>query len=154
MQMEIHTSSSKGHGRSAGLSQASGEGKGSVGCKPRILVVDDEFFVAWHTQSILEDMGFPDSAVANDSSTAIRLATERDASLLLMDVNLGAGPDGVDTVRGILKERMVEVIFITAYTDEENLRRIRDVKPDAVILSKPVSFQLLQEAIRRLFPRS
>ncbi len=152
--MEIHTSSSKGHGRSESLSQAGGAGKRSVGCKPRILIVDDEFFVAWHTQSMLEDMGFADSVVANDSSTAIRLAAERDASLLLMDVNLGGGPDGVDTVRGILEERMVEVIFITAYTDEDNLRRIRDVKPDAFILSKPVSSQLLQEAIKRLFPPS
>ena len=120
--------------------------------KPRIVIVDDEFFVAWHLQSLLEDMGYEDCEVANDSRTAISLAVEPEANLLLMDVNLGEGPDGVDTVRSILKQRDIEVIFITAYTDEENLGRIRDAKSDAPILAKPVSFESLQVAIKRLFP--
>jgi len=150
--MEIQSSSSNRHREPGSRYQGDREGKDSIPGKPCIVIVDDEFFVTWHLQSLLEDMGFTNCEVANDSGTAISLAVERDVSLLLMDVNLGGGPDGVETVRRILERRNIEVIFITAYTDEENLRRIRDVKPDAPILAKPVSFELLQAAIKRLFP--
>lgn len=118
----------------------------------RIMIVDDEFFVAWHLQSLLEDLGYAGCEIASDSLGAIALAEKQDANLILMDVNLGGEPDGVETVRRILEVCDVKVIFITAYTDEDNLRRIHDVKSDAPILSKPASLEMLRSAIAGLFP--
>ena len=149
--MEIQVSPSNESQGTGGRRQEYRHDKGAFPGKPRILIVDDESLVAWHLQSLVEDMGYADCEVASDCRTAVRRAVDHEANLLLMDVNLGEGPDGVETVRRILELRDVQVIFITAYTDEENLRRMRDVKPDASVLVKPVSFELLQAAIKRLF---
>lgn len=150
--MEIHSASSEKHQVRRGRRPRDSEGKASTPVKARILIVDDEFFVAWHLQSLLEDMGLPDCEIASDADTATRVAADFEANLLLMDVNLGEGPDGLATARRILEQRDVEVIFITAYTDELNVRRIRDVNPYAPILTKPVSVELLRAAIKRVFP--
>ena len=151
--MDTQSSSSRDHQSRGSRLQKEGEQTGATPGMPRIVIVDDEFFVAWHLHALLEDMGYAGSEVASNSRTAIGVAVELEANLLLMDVNLGKGPDGVETVRRILELRDTEVIFITAYTDEENLRRIRSVKPGALILAKPVSFEALKDAIGRLFPQ-
>ena len=120
--------------------------------KPRIVIVDDEFFVAWHLQSILHDLKFESCEIASDADSAFDCAVDKEADLLLMDVNLGDGPDGIEAVRRIRAHREVAVIFITAYTDEAHLGRIRTLAPGAVVLSKPVSADVLHATIRRLFP--
>ena len=122
--------------------------------KPRIVIVDDEFFVAWHLQSILHDLKFESCEIASDAESAFDCAIDKEADLLLMDVNLGDGPDGIEAVRRIRAHREVAVIFITAYTDEANLGRIRELTPGAVVLSKPVSPHMLHRTIKRLFPEA
>lgn len=120
--------------------------------EPRILIVDDEYFVAWHLEALLQDLEFNVCDIAGDCESAVKSAIDFAPDLILMDVNLGGGPDGVETVRRIFQRRQVAVIFITAYTDEANLTRIRQAAPAAAILSKPVSPEVLKAAIRRALP--
>lgn len=132
--------------------QASSEGEAAVPGKPRIVIIEDEFLVAWHLQALLSDMNFGFCEIANDAESGVEFTINHEAELLLVDVNLGDGPDGVEAVRRIREYRKVTVIFITAYTDETNLSRIRQLVPEAPILSKPVSATLLGTTIRKLFP--
>jgi CheY-like chemotaxis protein len=138
--------------RQAPRTQSSSEEEKRPVRKPRIVVVDDEFLVAWHLQTMLHDLQFGNCAIASDAKSAFDCAIAQEADLLLMDVNLGDGPDGIEAVRRIRECRDVAVIFITAYTDEANLSRIRKLAPEAVVLSKPVSANLLHATIKRLFP--
>ena len=121
--------------------------------KPRTVIIEDEFFVAWDLQSSLRDLNFTVCEIANNAESAVETAINYEAELLLADVNLGGGPDGIEAVRRIREYRHVAVVFITAYTDETNLKRIRAVAPDALILSKPVSIGPLISTIKKLFPR-
>ena len=111
--------------------------------KPRIVIIEDEFLVASNLQAVLRDLNFGFCEIASDAESGVDLAISQEAELLLVDVNLGAGPDGVEAVRRLREYRMVPAIFITAYTDESNLGRIRQLIPDAPILSKPVPSDLL-----------
>ena len=120
--------------------------------KPRILIIEDEFLVAWHLQAILHDMHFLSCDIANDSQAAIDLAINGKAELILADINLGDGSDGIETVRRIFEYMSPLVIIITAYSDEANLSRIRALAPTAPILSKPVSPKILRATILKLFP--
>lgn len=122
--------------------------------KPRIVIIEDEFFVAWNVQATLRDLNFDSCEIAGDAESGIDVAIRQEADLLVVDLNLGDGPDGVDAVRRIREYRDVAVIFVTAYTDEANIRRIRQLAPEAPILSKPVSPGLLGETIRKMFPVS
>ena len=120
--------------------------------QPRIVIIEDEFLVASNLQAVLRDLNFGFCEIASDAESGVDLAISQEAELLLVDVNLGAGPDGVEAVRRIREYRMVPAIFITAYTDESNLGRIRQLIPDAPILSKPVPSDLLCATIQKLFP--
>lgn len=119
---------------------------------PRIVIIEDEFLVGWHLQTMLHDLNFPSVEVACDAQSGIELALRQNAELLLVDVNLGDGPDGIEAVRSIREHCDAPVIFITAYADEAHLRRIRSVTPDAPVLSKPVSPETLHATIRAWFP--
>ena len=118
--------------------------------KPRILIIEDEFLVAWELESILQDLNLEVCGIASDAETGVDYAVNLDAELLVVDVNLGDGPDGIEAVRRIQNHRQVAVIFITAYTDQFNLSRIQAVAPHALVLSKPVSRTLLPSTIKKL----
>lgn len=62
------------------------------------------------------------------------MARERNPGLILADVNLGAGGDGISAVGFILRERAIPVIFVTAYP--ERLLTAERVEP-TFIISKP-----------------
>ena len=131
---------------------ASSEGEATIPGKPRIVIIEDQFLVAWGLQAMLRDLNFDVEEIANDAESGVDCAIKHAAELLFVDVNLGHGPDGIEAVRLIREYRKVSVIFITAYTDEANLGRIRQVAPDAPVLSKPVSPIILHSAIQKLFP--
>jgi len=117
---------------------------------PRILIVEDEFFVAWNLQSVLRDLKFKDCEIASDLESALERAIECEANLLLMDINLGEGPDGIEVVRRIQAYLKVDVIFITAYADSDTLKRIEEVAPNSPVLIKPASPAAIEAAIRQV----
>jgi len=119
---------------------------------PRILIVEDEFLVAWHLQEMLRDLDLEASDIAGDPQGAIDRAIDFEPNILLMDINLGEGPDGIEVVRRIREHRDVAVIFITAYTDPTTLGRIRQVAPDAPVLAKPPGLRDLRAAISNIYP--
>jgi CheY-like chemotaxis protein len=118
----------------------------------RIVIVDDEFFVAWHLQAVLHDLGFHACDIASDAQSALDCVLQQKADLVLLDLNLGGGPDGLEALQRIRQQRDVAAIFITAYADESNLSRIRQFAPDAPILSKPISPDILLATIKLILP--
>jgi CheY-like chemotaxis protein len=119
---------------------------------PRVLIVEDEFLVAWHLQEMLRDLDLPVSEIAADPQGAIACAADFEPALVLMDINLGDGPDGIEVARRIRADREVAVVFVTAYSDPATVRRIRQVVPDAPVVVKPPSMRDLRAAIAQVLP--
>ncbi len=106
----------------------------------RVLVVEDEFFVAFEIESVLKEMGLVPVGIAPDSRTAEQLAAEAD--LAFVDLNLADGPSGIDVGRG-LADRGVTVIYMTA-----NPAMLGDGVPGTVgVLPKPVNDAELRQAV-------
>lgn len=106
----------------------------------RVLVVEDEFFVAFEIESVLKEMGLVPVGIAPDSRSAAELAAEAD--LAFVDLNLADGPTGIDVGRG-LADRGVTVIYMTA-----NPAMLGDGVPGTVgVLPKPVNDSELREAV-------
>ena len=106
----------------------------------RVLVVEDEFFVAIEIESVLREMGLEPVGIAPDSSTAQQLAAQ--AELAFVDLNLADGPTGIDVGRG-LADRGVTVIYMTA-----NPAMLGEGVPGTVgVLPKPVNDAELREAV-------
>jgi CheY-like chemotaxis protein len=51
-----------------------------------------------------------------------------------MDIGLAGSIDGIETTRQIRQRYSIPLIFITAYTSERTLERMREVSPDGYIV--------------------
>ncbi|MFL1463881.1 response regulator [Roseococcus sp. DSY-14] len=99
-----------------------------------VLIIEDEPVIAMDLRMLVQRCGHRVSGVAASEAEAVRLANERPTGLILADVNLGRGGDGINAVRRIMASVKVPVIFVTAYP--ERLLTAEEVEP-AFIMSKP-----------------
>ena len=113
-----------------------------------VLVIEDEAMIAWMLESLLEDMGFEAIALASNAAEAAAAAARRTPELVISDINLGPGADGIEAVGAICQTCTPSVVFVSAYVDESARSRISDRVADARILSKPLSGDGLSAVIR------
>ncbi len=99
-----------------------------------VLIIEDEPVIALDIRLLVSRCGHKVVGVAASEADAIRLARETKPGLILADVNLGRGGDGITAVRRILESVEVPVIFVTAYP--ERLLTAEGVEP-AFIINKP-----------------
>jgi len=92
-----------------------------------LMVVEDESIVAKDIQSSLESMGYSASCVASTGEEAVRLAARHRPDLVLMDIRLPGPMDGIEAAQEISSRYEVPVIFLTAFADEDLIRRACEV---------------------------
>lgn len=112
----------------------------------RILVVEDEGIVAEEIRSRLKRLRYAISAVAFSGEEAIRKAEETHPDLVLVDIRLRGGMDGVKTAEEIRVRFDIPVVFVTAYADEATLQRAKTTEPYGYIL-KPFEDKELRSSI-------
>lgn len=100
----------------------------------RVLIIEDEPIIAMDLRMLVQECGHTVIGVAATEADAIRLASEHDAGLILADINLGRGGNGIRAVREILTRINVPVIFVTAYP--EDLLTAEGIEP-AFVMRKP-----------------
>jgi CheY-like chemotaxis protein len=102
----------------------------------KILIVEDEAIVSLEIQEKLKDLGYPIAGIAASGEEAVKMAGELAPDLVLMDINLGEGMDGIEAAQEIQAHYNTPVIYLTAYTDEETLQKAKITKPYGYI-TKP-----------------
>ncbi|MFQ5553553.1 MAG: ANTAR domain-containing response regulator [Thermoplasmata archaeon] len=111
----------------------------------RVLVVEDEGLVAAGLKGQLEDIGHQVMGLAKDAEEAVRLASKIQPDLIMMDIRI-PGTDGIEAARAILAQEAVPIVFLTAYPDEDFVRRAGDAGAMAYLL-KPVNESTLRSTI-------
>lgn len=107
----------------------------------KILVVEDEIFVATEIEYVIEEMGFESVGIASDQKSALALASGADVALV--DLNLTDGPSGMAIGRILAQTHGVTVLFMTA-----NPSQLGDGIPGTVgVLPKPVTDNELRSAV-------
>ena len=114
--------------------------------KAKILVVEDEAIVAADIAASLEEMGYDLASVAYTGEDAVRLVEAEKPDLVLMDIMLGSGINGIEAAEAMKKKGNVPVIFITAYSDEDILNKAKLTEPSSYIV-KPISSRDLRISI-------
>jgi two-component system, response regulator PdtaR len=112
-----------------------------------ILIVDDDNLVRLGIRMTLEDAGFRNLQVAGTGPAAIKMALRYRPTVVLMDVRLGSGMDGVDAARKIHQTYPCTVIFLTGSNETASRLRIEATAP-AGVLVKPILPQHLIEALQ------
>lgn len=102
--------------------------------KKSILIVEDEKIVALDLRSIFQRAGYavlPDVAT---SAKAITVALEKKPDVILMDITLHDGSDGIQAAQVIRQSLDIPIIFITANSDIHTLERAKATNPYGYIL--------------------
>ncbi len=99
-----------------------------------ILIVEDEGLIALDLKKRLEQAGYTVQAIVDNAEEALESAERLEPSLILMDIRLHGGVDGVETADRIRKRLHIPVIFVTAHADRETLNRARITEPFGYIV--------------------
>jgi two-component system, response regulator PdtaR len=78
----------------------------------RVLIVEDEIFVALEIEDIVTSVGLSVSAIAADSAAALEAASDTD--IALVDLNLRDGPTGPGIGEVLSQQYGIKVIYVTA----------------------------------------
>ncbi|NGZ10387.1 MAG: response regulator [Nitrospira sp. LK70] len=111
-----------------------------------ILVVEDERIIAKGIEKRLKGLGYEVTGLASTGEEAIRQATEGRPDLILMDIHLGSGMDGVEAANLIRTRLGTPIVFLTAHSDEATLQRAKVTEPSGFIL-KPYEDRDIQTAV-------
>lgn len=118
-----------------------------IDVRPGILVVEDERVVAMDLAGTLHELGYRVVGIAARADDAIRRARQFKPDLILMDIRLaGESMDGIEVATEIRRQHDVPVIYLTAHSDDDNLRRAAETSA-AGYLVKPFKSPELRCAI-------
>jgi len=112
----------------------------------RILIVEDEKILAADLESKLRQLGYRVDGIATSGEQAVRLAQEREPSLILMDVRLSGTMDGVEAARRIQAKAHVPIVYLTAYSDLF-LREPSLMQAPGLCIAKPFLISDLREVM-------
>lgn len=108
----------------------------------KVLIVEDEIFVALEIEQIVEDAGFKVAAIAADREAA--LASAQDCDIALVDLNLRDGPTGPQIGMELAARHGIRVIYVTA-----NPSQIGEASVAALgVITKPFRAQSISATLR------
>jgi diguanylate cyclase (GGDEF)-like protein len=113
----------------------------------KILIVEDESIIAEDISDSLISLGYSITGMVYSGEEAIEAAAQFRPDLILMDVNLQGEMDGITAAAEIRSRFQIPVVYLTAYTDENTLRRVNATKPYGYIV-KPFEEKNLHTTIQ------
>jgi DNA-binding NarL/FixJ family response regulator len=113
----------------------------------RALIVEDEPVFAMGTAVDMQALGFDTCDLAANGQDAFLQAMEDPPDIVLMDVNLEGGREGIEARRWLREVCNVPIVFITAYTDRDTVKRIHEQVPGAPVIAKPLYREYFARAV-------
>jgi DNA-directed RNA polymerase specialized sigma24 family protein len=110
----------------------------------RVLIIEDDDLIAEAMARVVTTMGHSVVHRAIAESDALVAARASSPHLVLADIQLGAGGDGLNAAQAIVAETPVPVIFVTGFPE----RLLTGEAPEpAFVVSKPYREETLRTAI-------
>ncbi|HLF05422.1 MAG TPA: response regulator [Dehalococcoidia bacterium] len=114
--------------------------------KANIMVVEDANIVSMDIQRRLKSLGYEIPATAVSGEEAIEKAGKAQPDLVLMDICLKGKMDGVQAADQIRKRFNIPIVYLTAMSDDETVRRAALTEPFGYLL-KPFDERDLRTTI-------
>ena len=117
----------------------------------RILVIEDEPIIALDITATVEEIGHTVVGMAATHREAVEIAARELPDLVLADIQLAEEGSGLAAVRDILHDRLIPVVFITAFPE----RLLTGVRPELTYLvTKPFDAETLAVSISQALATS
>lgn len=114
--------------------------------KKRVLIVEDEAIIVMHLRNTLAGMGFEVAGAVQTAQEAIARSGEIRPDLILMDIMLPGGMDGIEASTVIQSSYDIPVVYITGNADMATVKRARETNPYGYVI-KPINAQDLFSTI-------
>ncbi|GAB6089240.1 PAS domain S-box protein [Spirochaeta dissipatitropha] len=115
-----------------------------------ILLVEDEKIIAMSQQRILGRRGYTVLTAGSGAAAVDAVSENPEIDLILMDIDLGGGMDGVEAAREILSEREIPLVFVSSHTQQDVVDLTESVSPYGYVV-KGSGETVLVAAIRMAF---
>jgi len=116
----------------------------------KVLVIEDHPLTAKDLSEIISSHGMIVTGMAKNHQEALLSVEQSSPDVLLVDIKLKGGDDGIELVEMLLPEKCMPVIYLTANSDKETVDRALQTKP-AAFLTKPYDEKDLIIAIEVAF---
>lgn len=100
----------------------------------RILIVEDDAVIAADLGTLLRDLGYTVCAICSDATMALPSLAVHRPDIVLLDIHLGGGEDGITVAERINALAATPFIFVTGHTDPATLHRVKAVRPAGFII--------------------
>lgn len=112
----------------------------------KILVAEDNPMHASKMEMTLDQMGYDLLGIHANQKDFLEAFVIQEPDLVILDIELEGGSDGVNMANTIQQIRSVPVIFATSFEDRETMNRALQTDPYAYLV-KPIEKSSLQAAI-------
>jgi signal transduction histidine kinase len=110
--------------------------------KSRILIVEDERITSDHLNRLLKRRGYEIAGIASNGNEALKQMKYGRPDLMLVDIGLPGIYDGIQIAQRAREDYAVPVVFLTAFSDPETIRRARESHPYGFIVKPFVEEEL------------
>ncbi len=115
---------------------------------PRILVVEDDYFVAMDLESGLREAGMQVLGPVPTADEAVAIAEAERPILAVMDIRLAGERDGIDAALDLYREFGIRCIFASAHVEPPYRQRAAPAEPLGWV-QKPYSIDTIVAAVKR-----
>ena len=115
----------------------------------RVLIVEDDSLLALDLEASLRDLGHEVVGLAASASAALSAAAAHRPDLVLMDISLADGTDGVDAAVEIRERIGTPAVFVTGYSDHGTRQRAAEARPIGMLV-KPVEPSDVARTLKRI----
>lgn len=113
----------------------------------KIIIVEDEYPIALDTELKLTAKGYQVLGIAKNFATLMEILVEDAPDVILLDINLGEGGDGIEIAKKLKRMIAVPFVFLSAYSNPEIVSAALDTEPFGYLV-KPYKIEDLVIAIQ------
>jgi len=116
-----------------------------------ILIVEDEPIIAMDIRFTLNQIGTDKIYLVDNGKDAIKIVNSIPIDLIIMDINIDGEIDGIETADIIRKKHKIFIIYCSANSDGETLKRA-NLTAESSFIEKPFEQNQLIAIIKRKIP--
>lgn len=102
--------------------------------KKRILIIEDEPFIAVDMQQLLIAEGYDVQINFQDVANALLIIADWQPHLVLLDIHLNEEKTGIDIGEYLQQQNRIPFIYITSYSDKLTLEKVKNSRPYGFII--------------------
>jgi len=120
--------------------------------KPVVLIVEDDAIIALDLKRMLANFAYDVAGPVARGDSVIPFLEEHPADIVLMDILLEGGTDGIEAAAQIISRFDIPVVYATAQSDDATIERAMKTSPYGFIV-KPFNDREIHGTIRSVLMR-